>query len=130
MNSFRAVFRALSFEVERQREVLESRRDARPGDARLGRGSAARRSRSGRRSTPTTIATSRSRTCRRCGSSATTWRAFARQLPELPDAKERRFIDEYGLSEYEAHLLTETRARADFFEAVPVVAGQGATRSR
>ena len=39
------------------------------------------------------------------------------QLPELPDAKERRFMADYGLSEYEAHLLAETRARADFFDA-------------
>ena len=30
-------------------------------------------------------------------------------LPELPDAKQRRFEREYGLTPYEANLLTETR---------------------
>ncbi|HYM15338.1 MAG TPA: Asp-tRNA(Asn)/Glu-tRNA(Gln) amidotransferase subunit GatB [Dehalococcoidia bacterium] len=39
-------------------------------------------------------------------------------LPELPEAKLERFEREYGLPAYEANLLTETRARADFFEEV------------
>ena len=39
-------------------------------------------------------------------------------LPELPDAKMRRFEREYGLAPYEANLLTETRARADYYERV------------
>ncbi|EKD87526.1 MAG: hypothetical protein ACD_36C00037G0002 [uncultured bacterium] len=39
-----------------------------------------------------------------------------RQIPELPDAKRQRFIKTYSLSEYDANLLTETRALADFFE--------------
>jgi len=39
------------------------------------------------------------------------------RLPELPDARRERFIKQYGLSEYEANLLTETRARADYFDA-------------
>ncbi|MBI5285645.1 MAG: Asp-tRNA(Asn)/Glu-tRNA(Gln) amidotransferase subunit GatB [Chloroflexi bacterium] len=37
-------------------------------------------------------------------------------LPELPDAKMRRFEREYGLTPYEANLLTETRARSDYYE--------------
>jgi len=40
------------------------------------------------------------------------------RLPELPDAKRRRFEKEYRLTPYEANLLTATRARADFLEAV------------
>jgi aspartyl-tRNA(Asn)/glutamyl-tRNA(Gln) amidotransferase subunit B len=39
-------------------------------------------------------------------------------LPELPDAKKRRFIREYGLSEYDAGVLVSERAVAEFFEAV------------
>jgi aspartyl-tRNA(Asn)/glutamyl-tRNA(Gln) amidotransferase subunit B len=39
------------------------------------------------------------------------------KLPELPDSRLRRFESEYGLSRYEANLLTESRARADFYEA-------------
>ncbi len=38
-------------------------------------------------------------------------------LPELPDARRARFISEYALSDYEANLLTESRAKADYFEA-------------
>jgi len=37
-------------------------------------------------------------------------------LPELPDAKLHRFEQEYGLGLHEANLLTESRARADFYE--------------
>ena len=39
------------------------------------------------------------------------------RLPELPDAKRKRFEREYGLAATEAGLLAETRARADAFEA-------------
>jgi aspartyl-tRNA(Asn)/glutamyl-tRNA(Gln) amidotransferase subunit B len=37
-------------------------------------------------------------------------------LPELPDAKYERFRSQYGLTEHEAGILTESRAKADFFE--------------
>ena len=37
-------------------------------------------------------------------------------LPELPAARRRRFIEAYGLSPYEADLLTQSRALADYFE--------------
>ena len=37
-------------------------------------------------------------------------------LPELPEARRARFAQEYGLSEYEARLLTASRALAAFFE--------------
>jgi aspartyl-tRNA(Asn)/glutamyl-tRNA(Gln) amidotransferase subunit B len=40
------------------------------------------------------------------------------QLPELPDAKKRRFVRDYGLSAYDADVLVAERATADFFEAV------------
>ncbi|MBT8088953.1 MAG: Asp-tRNA(Asn)/Glu-tRNA(Gln) amidotransferase subunit GatB [Gammaproteobacteria bacterium] len=39
------------------------------------------------------------------------------QLPELPVAKQRRFVDDYGLKPDDADLLTSSRALADFFEA-------------
>jgi len=38
-------------------------------------------------------------------------------LPELPDDRRQRFIDAYGLSDYDAFLLIESRERADYFEA-------------
>jgi aspartyl-tRNA(Asn)/glutamyl-tRNA(Gln) amidotransferase subunit B len=39
-------------------------------------------------------------------------------LPELPDAKRARFQQDYGLSHYDAGVLTATREMADFYEAV------------
>ena len=38
-------------------------------------------------------------------------------MPELPDAKRERFVGSYGLSEYDADVLTATRALADYYEA-------------
>ncbi|MFW6322606.1 MAG: Asp-tRNA(Asn)/Glu-tRNA(Gln) amidotransferase subunit GatB, partial [Guyparkeria sp.] len=43
------------------------------------------------------------------------WRA---ELPELPDAKAERYRAEYGLSAYDAGVLTSSRATAEYFEAV------------
>jgi aspartyl-tRNA(Asn)/glutamyl-tRNA(Gln) amidotransferase subunit B len=39
-------------------------------------------------------------------------------LPELPDEKRARFIKQYGLSAYDAGVLTAERESADYFEAV------------
>ncbi len=43
--------------------------------------------------------------------------ALAEQLPELPDEKRRRFQSGYGLSAYDAEVLTADREVAHFFEA-------------
>jgi aspartyl-tRNA(Asn)/glutamyl-tRNA(Gln) amidotransferase subunit B len=40
------------------------------------------------------------------------------ELPELPDQKKDRFINEYRLSNYEAAVLTADKETADFFEKV------------
>jgi len=40
-----------------------------------------------------------------------------RKLPELPEARRERFMAQYGLSPYDASLLTASRAMADYFEA-------------
>lgn len=37
-------------------------------------------------------------------------------LPELPDARKKRFVAEYELSEYDADVLTAARELADYFE--------------
>jgi aspartyl-tRNA(Asn)/glutamyl-tRNA(Gln) amidotransferase subunit B len=37
-------------------------------------------------------------------------------LPELPDAKKKRFMDQYELPSYDAELLTSDRELADYFE--------------
>jgi aspartyl-tRNA(Asn)/glutamyl-tRNA(Gln) amidotransferase subunit B len=45
-------------------------------------------------------------------------------LPELPDAKRKRFIVDHGLSEQDAEMLTSERAVADWFEAAAGAGGQ------
>lgn len=40
------------------------------------------------------------------------------ELPELPDVRKQRFIDEYDLTEDDAHILTEDRYLADYYEEV------------
>lgn len=45
-------------------------------------------------------------------------------LPELAGPKRKRFQASFGLSEYDARLLTESRALADFFEAAAQAHGQ------
>ena len=44
--------------------------------------------------------------------------AIRASLPELPDAKSARFVSEYGLSDYDAGVLTATREMAEYFETV------------
>jgi|TARA_B110000483_G_scaffold226488_1_gene287240 aspartyl-tRNA(Asn)/glutamyl-tRNA(Gln) amidotransferase subunit B len=39
-------------------------------------------------------------------------------LPELPDAKRKRFTQDYTLSKYDANLLTQERPLADYYELV------------
>jgi aspartyl-tRNA(Asn)/glutamyl-tRNA(Gln) amidotransferase subunit B len=38
-------------------------------------------------------------------------------LPELPGEKRQRFMDTFGLSEYDAEVLTASREQAEYFEA-------------
>jgi len=45
-------------------------------------------------------------------------------LPELPDAKRKRFVSEYGLPEYDAELLTTEKAVAEWFEQAVNAGGQ------
>lgn len=43
--------------------------------------------------------------------------ALRATLPELPEAKQMRFVSDYGLPEYDAQVLTGSKALADYFEA-------------
>jgi aspartyl-tRNA(Asn)/glutamyl-tRNA(Gln) amidotransferase subunit B len=47
-----------------------------------------------------------------------------RAMPELPEARRKRFVAEYALSDYDAGVLAATRALADFFEETAKVSGQ------
>ncbi len=45
-------------------------------------------------------------------------------IPELPDAKRERFAKEYGLPEYDADMLTQSRAMAAYYEETAKLSGQ------
>ena len=46
------------------------------------------------------------------------WKEEVRKtIPELPDARKKRYIEELGLPEYDASVLTVTKEMSDFFEA-------------
>ena len=115
MNSFRSVYRALGYEAERQvQAVLEGQRIVQET-----RGWVEDRG---------VTVTQRSKEY------ASDYRYFPEpdlppvvidpawvqtvreSLPELPDARKARFVEEYGLGDYDAALLTSSRADADFFE--------------
>ena len=49
--------------------------------------------------------------------------AVASSLPELPDAKRDRFMQQYGLSHYDAGVLTSSREMAEYFETTVAAAG-------
>jgi aspartyl-tRNA(Asn)/glutamyl-tRNA(Gln) amidotransferase subunit B len=54
------------------------------------------------------------------------WREeIRRSVPELPEAKRTRFVTAYGITPYDAEVLTSTQARADYFEAVTKAGGSG-----
>jgi aspartyl-tRNA(Asn)/glutamyl-tRNA(Gln) amidotransferase subunit B len=51
------------------------------------------------------------------------WKArISAEIPELPDQRQKRYIDELGLPVYDAKVLTVTKEMADFFEGT-VAAG-------
>src|SRR5277367_3832371 len=45
------------------------------------------------------------------------WKAeIAQSLPELPEARRARMVKDYGITEYDAHVLTSPKSLADQFE--------------
>ncbi|HEY7801326.1 MAG TPA: Asp-tRNA(Asn)/Glu-tRNA(Gln) amidotransferase subunit GatB [Dehalococcoidia bacterium] len=129
MNSFRAVENALRFEVERQTRDMDAGTRI-PQETRgwvEGEGTVSQRSKEEANDyryfpepdlPPITM-------------SAEAVEAIRARLPELPDARRQRFEQEYGVSAYEANLLTESRARADYYErAVAQVPADDADRRR
>jgi aspartyl-tRNA(Asn)/glutamyl-tRNA(Gln) amidotransferase subunit B len=44
-------------------------------------------------------------------------------MPELPEARRRRFVESYAIPDYDAGVLTQSAALADYFEAVAAASG-------
>jgi len=117
INSFRFIERAIEFEIERQIEVIEN---------------------GGEVVQETRLYDSENDTTRsmRSKEEANDYRYFPCPdllpviiteedieavkaiMPELPDAKRTRFVSQFGLSDYDAEVLTGSRDMAEFFEAV------------
>ncbi len=56
------------------------------------------------------------------------WQAEIRgAMAELPAARRQRFVESYGLSEYDAGVLTSTQETADYFETVAKTSGNPKT---
>ena len=129
MNSFRAVYHALEFEVERQTELL-GRGERIPQETRgwseEAGGTLSQRSKEYAQDyryfpepdLPPLVVSRQ-------------WVDDIRQsLPELPDARRARFMQDYGLSAYDAGLITAARATADYFEAALDASAQAADAAR
>ncbi|NLK08766.1 MAG: Asp-tRNA(Asn)/Glu-tRNA(Gln) amidotransferase subunit GatB [Firmicutes bacterium] len=115
LNSFRAVQRALEFEVRRQKEILENQGtivpETRHWDEAKGMTFSMR--------TKVDAADYRympDPNLYPVRLDAAKIETIKNSLPELPDAKCKRFIDEYGLPAYDGEVLTGSRALADYFE--------------
>src|SRR5512135_662833 len=50
--------------------------------------------------------------------------SIGKTIPELPDAKRERFVKEYGLPEYDADMLTQSRTMAAYYEEAAKLSGQ------
>ncbi|MFC1846426.1 Asp-tRNA(Asn)/Glu-tRNA(Gln) amidotransferase subunit GatB, partial [Chloroflexota bacterium] len=115
MNSFRAVYRALEYEASRQRKEMETG------------GKLVQETRGWMEDKGVTVS-------QRSKEYAHDYRYFPepdlpplvfendwvesikKDLPELPDAIRMRLMSEYGLSQYDANLLVDSKAMAQYFE--------------
>ncbi len=55
---------------------------------------------------------------------AETVEKIRKTIPELPDAKRERFVKSYGLPEYDADMLTQSRAMAAYYEEATKLSGK------
>lgn len=116
LNSFRAIARSIEFEIQRQKEILESGgkvyQETRRWDDEAGEGYAMRTK-----------------------EEANDYRYFPEPdlmpirlsdeyinnikdtLPELPESRKKRYIEELGLPEYDAGIITSSKTLSDFFES-------------
>jgi aspartyl-tRNA(Asn)/glutamyl-tRNA(Gln) amidotransferase subunit B len=115
MNSFRAVYRALEYEAQRQRKAAEA------GERLV-------------QETRGWVEEKGQTVSQRSKEYAHDYRYFPEpdippliinrqwvddimaKLPELPEARRQRFISQYALTDYDASLLTGSKATADYFE--------------
>ena len=128
LNSFRHVHRALEFEIERQVAALSAGQrlvqETRLWDAGAGRTHVMRTKEEAddyryfpEPDLPPLVL-------------EPAWiEALRSTLPELPEARRRRFVEQYQLPEYDAGVLTQSMKLADYFERVAATAGNAKAAS-
>jgi aspartyl-tRNA(Asn)/glutamyl-tRNA(Gln) amidotransferase subunit B len=116
MNSFRNVERALNYEIERQRDLLDDGEKVVQQTRLFDTAKGVTRSMRGKEEAndyryfpdpdlvPLVFEEAQ-------------LKAWEKDLPELPRARKVRFMTGYGLPEYDADTLTADKALADYFEA-------------
>jgi len=116
VNSFRFIRQALEYEIERQIEVIESgekiRQETRLFHAHEGKTYSMRSKEEAHDyryfpepDLPPLVV------------DASWQQAIRAQLPELPEARRRRMVSDYSITEYDAQVLTANKTLADQFEA-------------
>ncbi len=128
LNSFRHVQKALEFEIERQIALVSSggrvEQETRLWDAAAGRTLSMRSKEEAHdyRYFPEPDLPALE--------VAAAWvEEIGRTLPELPDARRRRFVADYAIPDYDAAILTQSRALGDYFEATAAAAGNAKAAS-
>ncbi len=129
LNSFRYLQRALEYEIERQIGVLESggtiKQETRLWNVAAGRTESMRSKEFAHDYRyfpepdllPVRVSAA--------------WRdEIAGAMPELPDAKRKRFVRDYGITPYDAGVLASTRELADYFEGVVARGRAGQVRGQ
>jgi aspartyl-tRNA(Asn)/glutamyl-tRNA(Gln) amidotransferase subunit B len=129
MNSFRAVYKALEYEAKRQRKLAEEGKKP-------------------EQETRGWVEEEGKTVSQRSKEHAHDYRYFPEpdlpplcidqswvdkiraKLPELPEARRDRFVSQYGLSLYDANLLTETKAMAEYFESCLKLGDSSAARAK
>ncbi len=118
LNSFRFVEKAINYEVQRQIELIESRRHREAGNAPLRLRTRARRAPCAARKRRTTTATSPTPTCCRWCWMTRSSKAFVPRCQSCQTRKPRASPALYGLSPYDAGVLTASRELAAYYEDV------------
>ncbi|MGD9903986.1 MAG: Asp-tRNA(Asn)/Glu-tRNA(Gln) amidotransferase subunit GatB [Vicinamibacterales bacterium] len=128
VNSFRYLQKAIEYEIARQIDVVERGgrvdQETRLFDAALGKTFSMRSKEEAHDyryfpepDLPPVVVSAARRT------------AVAATLPELPDARLERFVAAYGLPAYDAGVLTDSRALADYFETTARACGNAKAAS-
>lgn len=115
LNSFRSIKNAIDFEIKRQKEVLEAGgviyQETRRWDDEKGEGYAMRTKEDAHDYRyfpepdllPINLSEEYIKTIKEA-------------LPELPESRRKRYIEEMGLPDYDAGIITSSKALSDFFE--------------